>query len=239
MKFKRIEVRYDTVCGSQSTWTVTFKPTSDIENPMFYYRLDSFYSNHKNYVKSKSVAQLRGESVSSYSTCSSVEHNSDLNSPTSITTGAALSSSATAYPWGLIAKYEFIDTFKLYDSSGNQITLDSSNIALSIDKTSRFKNSNDKSQQWIDLTDQHFMVWSRIETLPWFDKLYAKVSSILKAGSQYTVSITNKYVHSSFDIKKRIIISSAQYMGRDPGLGIICLNEDVKLIHYLNFWKMK
>ena len=220
---KRIEVRYDTICGSLSTWSVTFKLTEDIEDPLFYYRIDNFYSNHKNYVKSKSVSQLRGSSISSLSTCSPIEHNIDVGNPTSIVTGATLQSSDVAYPCGLIAKYKFTDTFKLYDSSGTQINLDDSNIALSIDKSTRFKNSNNLSQQWQDFTDQHFMVWNRIETFPWFDKLYAKISSTLKAGIQYTVTISNKYIYSGFDIKKRIVISSAQYMGKDPGLGVIFL----------------
>ena len=44
-----------------------FKINDTISAPIYvYYELDNFYSNHKDYVKSKNFAQLRGENVDVY-----------------------------------------------------------------------------------------------------------------------------------------------------------------------------
>ena len=215
-------VRYDNTCSGISSCTVTFTLSQDIENAMLYYRIDGFYGNHKNYMKSRSFSQLRGNSYSD-GKCTPIVTNSDIGSPKSIVTGSTLTSSDTAYPWGLIAKYIFTDSFSIKDSSGNTVTLDETNIALNIDQNTRFKNTNNKSQQWLDFTNQHFMNWERIETFPWFDKLYAKISTKLKAGVQYTVTIQNNYNYSSFDIKKSFVISSTSGLGDNLSLPIIFL----------------
>ena len=225
-------VRYDNTCSGISSWTVTFKLSNDIENAALYYRVDGFYGNHKNYVKSKSTSQLRGNTYSD-GKCTPIEKNSDIGSPTSIVTGSLLTSSNYAYPCGLIAKYFFTDTFSIKDSSGNAVTLDETNIALNIDKDTRFKNTDNKSQQWLDFTNQHFMNWERVETFPWFDKLYAKVSTKLKAGELYTVTIQNNYVYSKFDIKKSIVVSSTNGLGDNPGLPIIFLTMGGFILGFL------
>uniref|UniRef100_A0A7S3JGW4 Uncharacterized protein n=1 Tax=Euplotes harpa TaxID=151035 RepID=A0A7S3JGW4_9SPIT len=193
---KRHEVRYDDVCQGKSVCTVDFTLSDDIVDGVLMYRLDNFYANHKNFVKSRSFSQLRGGSPASLSDCDPVEHNRDVGSPTSVTTGAALKPSAVAYPCGLVAKFRFTDSFVLADASGASVTLAEASIALAIDRRSRFGNTADKSQQWLDFEDEHFMVWMRPETFPWFDKLYAHVPSTLKAGQKYTLTISNAYDRS-------------------------------------------
>lgn len=215
-----VVVRYDDVCTGMASCTVTFTPTEDISDAMLYYRVDGFYGNHKNYVKSKSTSQLRGNTYSG-STCSPITTNSDVGSPTSIVTGATLPSSDTAYPCGLIAKYMFSDTFSVRESSGTAVALDETDIALSIDKDSRYKNTDNKAQQWLDFTNQHLMNWQRVQTFPWFDKLYAKVQTKLKAGTQYVVTVQNNYSYSKFDIKKSVVVSSAGGLGENISLPII------------------
>lgn len=58
-----------------------------MKNPKLYYRLDNFYSNHRNFVKSRSYAQLRGETLkkSEVSTdCDPIVTMEDLGSNTSM-----------------------------------------------------------------------------------------------------------------------------------------------------------
>lgn len=44
-----------------------------------------------------------------------------------------------AYPCGLIAKYMFDDSYKLYDNTSTRITIDETNIAHAVDKQYKFK----------------------------------------------------------------------------------------------------
>jgi hypothetical protein len=54
-------IRYDDQCGLKPICNVTFTPSVDLVNPKIYYRLENFYANHRNFVKSRSYKQLRGE----------------------------------------------------------------------------------------------------------------------------------------------------------------------------------
>ncbi len=45
---------------AQHNCFLDFTAHVDLKNPMVYYRLDNFYSNHRTYVKSKSNDQLKG-----------------------------------------------------------------------------------------------------------------------------------------------------------------------------------
>lgn len=184
-----------------------------------YYKLDEFYGNHKNYIDSKSFKQLRGNTISGTGDCSPVETNEDIADTLTSVTGTTLNDDDTAYPCGLGPKYVFNDTFGLTDSSGTTFTLDDSNIALYIEKESRFGNTDSLERQWLDMADQHFMVWMRVELFPVFDKMYAKVDGTLKAGEPYTVSITNNYVHDGFSIKKSVVFSTTNGLGEDLVLG--------------------
>ena len=103
-----------------------------------YYHLENFYGSHKNYVESRNFIQLRGESKST-SNCSPITKNKDI--PTNLrdfSNSTDLIGDNGAIPCGLPAKYFFQDSFTLADSSGSQITIDSKDIALGVDKDSRF-----------------------------------------------------------------------------------------------------
>ena len=41
--------------------TFTIKPSVDLVKPKLYYKLDNFFSNHRNFVKSRYYNQLRGK----------------------------------------------------------------------------------------------------------------------------------------------------------------------------------
>lgn len=69
------------------------------------------------------------------------------------------------------------------------------NIAWKSDRE-KFKNQDRedwKSVQWLDVENQHFIVWMRTAGLPTFRKLFAAIDDQdLKAGN-YTLKVHNDY----------------------------------------------
>lgn len=135
-------------------------------NPKLYYQLENFYANHRNFVKSRNFQQLRGiwlES-SSLTSCSPVQTMEQLTSSTTLKRaidGTILKSTDPAYPCGLIAKYYFSDTFAMFDSSKKSVSISEKGIAHSVDINNKFKltETNPQSRAWLDVTNEHVMVW--------------------------------------------------------------------------------
>ena len=53
------EIQYDVACKADvlgNTCTLSFTPTVDLVKPKIYYKLENFYANHRNFVKSRSYA---------------------------------------------------------------------------------------------------------------------------------------------------------------------------------------
>jgi hypothetical protein len=81
------------------------------------------------------------------------------------------------------------------------------------------------------VTNEHFMVWMRIELLPSFRKLYGKIKGPFKKGDQLSFNITNNFEVGSFEGTKSLVLSSLGPIGgrnRYPALilqitGIISL----------------
>ena len=138
-------LRYDDLCKNDfgGTCTFAFTPTITLSNPKIYYRLENFYANHRNFVKSRSYSQLRGNvfEADSLGICDPVTTNDDVGKLVSFG-GTQLLSDGAANPCGLIAKYSFDDTFQIWDSN-TQIAIDETNIAHSVDINSKFKAPED------------------------------------------------------------------------------------------------
>lgn len=171
-----------------------------------YLRLENFYGNHKSFVESRSAAQLRGD-ASATSGCSPVTENEDVRNPLTgfgAFSATTLAADDTAVPCGLGPKYWAQDTVALAKgAAATPVEIDESGIALRVDRSSRFENTDEPSKQWLDMENQHFMVWMQIELFPSFDKIYGKINEGLNKGTEYTVTITQKYpnLYSGFDIK--------------------------------------
>lgn len=142
---------------------------------------------------------------------------------THYSTNVALNPTDSAIPCGLPAKYLFRDEFRLLDSTSTQIVIDSSDIALSVDKNSRFGNTDDDSKQWANLEDQHLMVWFQVEAFYNFDKLYGEISTTLNKGTNYTIEIQNLSDLTDFDVEKYVVFSTTSFLGGDYVLGWIFL----------------
>jgi len=67
--------------------------------------------------------------------------------------------------------------------------------------------------QWLDMEDEHFIVWMRTAGLPNFRKLWGKIDSQdLEAGT-YNVEIKNRYKVSDFSGTKSFVLSTTNMLG--------------------------
>ena len=116
-----------------------------------------------------------------------------------------------AVPCGLIAKSFFKDTFELKDPNGNKIEIDSTDIAWKADRELKYKNG-DMDKQWIDMTDEHFIVWMRPSGLPNFRKLWGRIHKDLEPGD-YKLIIKNRFDVASFSGQKHFVLSNVNAFG--------------------------
>jgi len=86
----------------------------------------------------------------------------------------------------------FTDSFAFLDPNMDAIEVDEDNIAWKSDKDLRFKNLDKPERyerQWIDIEDEHFIVWMRLSGQPTFRKLYGTIDEDLDEGSGYTIRV--------------------------------------------------
>ena len=229
-KIQEYSIRYDnhTECENQSICNIKITIDKKMKQPiMVYYQINKFYQNHRRYVKSKSDKQLNGKSFSlkemkNSGDCAPAETNAEMNKKTSMT-NEELKDDDLAIPCGLIAKSFFNDKYALYKNSisnDNKITIDEKDIAWQADKDIKYKNTNDLSKQWIDMTDEHFIVWMRPAGLPNFRKLWGRIREDLDEGD-YVIHIENNYDVSDFKGEKKFVLSTVNaFGGKNNFLGL-------------------
>ncbi len=193
----------------------------DIDQPIFiYYQLDGFYQNARRYLKSKSINQLTGK-ADSIEDCEPAETNEEMGFTNSVD-GKVLKEKDIAIPCGLMAKSFFNDSFN-FSINGDYSRYDDKNIAFEKDKE-LFKKEIDQPKQWLNITDEHFLVWMRPSGLPNPRKLWGKIKGDLKKGDNITVNITYNYDVNYYEGKKKIILSNTtKFGGRNIFLGICYL----------------
>ena len=206
-------VQYDTICGKPSREDPSKNICQDnsfkielkekVEGPVFvYYQLDNFYQNHRRYVKSRSDPQLAGEyrvvkDLSSCDPITTVDHLWD-NQKTS-KSGKQLADDMPAIPCGLVAKSYFNDTFTLQKvGEANPVDIKDDKIAWESDIAYKFNNikiegkelpersdspTDWKDIQWLDMTEERFIVWMRTAGLPNFRKLWGRIPDGLAEGT--------------------------------------------------------
>ncbi|EAS06121.1 ligand-effect modulator 3 LEM3 family protein (macronuclear) [Tetrahymena thermophila SB210] len=227
IKEKQID-NYEDLCKGQTQCKIPFTLNEDFTDTVyFFYGLDNFYQNHRRYIKSKSSSQLSGSTISSSDAntfCSPIVHNSDLLPEQQFQFNnkqAALNPNEIAYPCGLIARSFFTDTFALFHADSSPINIDESGIAWPDDKGNKFKmDSAHKERYWINVEDEHFIVWMRTSGLPNFRKLWGIVRQNLPKGDYY-IMVNNIYDVSNFKGHKNIILStSGPFGGKNQFLSI-------------------
>ena len=210
-------VRYDDVCGSNASCTITFTLSEEVKKTVFvYYEINNFYQNHRRYFKSKSPEQLRDGTVKTageVGDCDPVKKNSDITFKTTSIGGTALVQDAVAFPCGAMARSFFNDSFAITYTEGgvnSAVTVSHTDIAWPDDKKNKYKNLKNTAEknalQWLDVEDERFMVWMRAAATPNFRKIWGKIDSNLLAGT-YSVAITNNWLVSVFNGKKYFILA--------------------------------
>jgi hypothetical protein len=76
-----------------------------------------------------------------------------------------------------------------------EIKINDKNITNPYDYNA-FNNVN-KSTQWFDVTNEHFIVWMQMETFPTFRKLWGKIEEDLLKGT-YLLRINNRILKIYF-----------------------------------------
>jgi hypothetical protein len=125
----------------------------------FYYEIRNFYMNHRDFVKSRSFPQLRGENIYDYSRCEGAKYNKDiLDSKFVNPWGVKLNPESYANPCGLIAKSYFNDSeYTLTSSNGKSILIDDRDIANYYDINYMFKRHPEyNTTQWTDVENRIF-----------------------------------------------------------------------------------
>lgn len=194
---------------------IDFTLFEKFESPvMVYYELDNFYQNHRTFMKSLSVSQLKGQILNISDIefdCDPIKTVEDLGNNKTYG-GKELPLSAPANPCGLFAKAFFNDTYKLQTFEKTNIFINESNISWNSDKSRFISPLNSEQIQWINVTDEHFMIWMRPAATSNFRKLWGRVNTDMLAGN-YSLTITNNYNVTGFNGKKSFIISTTTIFG--------------------------
>ncbi|RHZ64317.1 hypothetical protein CDV55_100364 [Aspergillus turcosus] len=212
---------------------LSFEVPDDLGPPVFlYYRLTNFYQNHRRYVKSLDIDQLKGKAVDNKTidggSCDPLKLDP---------TGKAY------YPCGLIANSQFNDTIHspelLSDLNPTVYFMTNKGIAWDSDKEliqkTQYKpwevvpppNWHDRYPNgYIDgipdlHEDEDFMVWMRTAALPAFSKLSRRNDNVsMKAGS-YRLDIEDRFPVTEYGGTKSILISTRTVIGgQNPFMGI-------------------
>lgn len=234
------KITNNTVDGDlQQTCSVQFNVAHDIEPPIFlYYRLTNFFQNHRKYVISYDLEQLKGEAVSPdllSDNCKPLMHRGD--------------NSKVIYPCGLIANSFFNDTFlspvllNAKNGDNNEtFVMSQEGISWSSDRKHKYKKTKYKPDQIVpppnwdktypngynetnlpDLsTMEHLQNWMRTAGLPNFYKLYGKNTTASLLSGTYEVSIGLNYPVTIFGGSKSLVITTNNtFGGRNMALGVI------------------
>jgi len=219
-KIKSVELDY-TKCGNNSFCSETINIEEKIDGPVFvYYQLNGFFQNSRRYVKSKNIKQLQGDEISDKDDCSPVIYNKDMDlGDKESLNNTSLSPNDVAIPCGLMAKSFFNDTYD-FSINGTPLFVNETGIAFAKDRD-LFKKNYNMNKQWMDLTNEHFLVWMRPSGLPNPKKLWGRIERDLESGTQLDVTINNNYNVDFYGGKKKIILSNAnRFGGKNKVLGI-------------------
>lgn len=222
---------------TETLCTLSLTLPNDLNPPvLFYYRLTNFYQNHRKYVQSLDLNQLKG----------------DVRTKDQLAACAPLQNDAAGrpyYPCGTIANSFFNDSFVeplntnpagSSSSEGETYHMARTNIAWPAD-VKRFGKTKYKPSDVVpppywqdkfpagyndtnmpDLSeDQALMVWMRTAGLPAFDKLVMQNDSSKMQVGNYEIKIYSRFPSRAYTGTKSIVISTKNVMGsKNPVLGI-------------------
>jgi len=232
-KWTRQVVNQTGVQGLTTQCSIYFDIPEPIGPPVFlYYRLTKFYQNHRRYVSSLDMDQLKGVAVDN-----ATIKNSACDP---LTTDSA--TRKAYYPCGLIANSIFNDTIESPVLLNNDTYfMTRKGIAWSSDKVliqqtkyqpwqvvpppnwrNRYPNGYTNSTPIPNLhEDEAFMVWLRTAGLPTFSKLASRNDTMAMASGTYQLNISDYFPVTEYGGTKSILISTRTVMGgKNPFMGI-------------------
>ena len=191
-----------------------------------YYQIDNFYQNHRRYVKSRDDDQLKGKikTVDQLSNCDPIRTIGDLGfKDVTNLNGDKLNNDEPANPCGLIARsYKLAaDFFHVKRPDGTDAPISTKGIAWSTDVNDLFiLPENYKKIQWLDITDERFIVWMRVAGMPNFKKPWGIIEEDLPKGN-YKLVVESNFDVSPFEGKKKFVISTTNsYGGKNTFLAV-------------------
>ena len=209
--------RYDDQCPNfNTTCEITVQIDNDVvAEPIYvYYQIKGFYQNHRRYIQSLSLSQLRDGTIKNsteLSDCSPVLYNKDNYYRTSVT-GEPLDPEQPAFPCGLVPRSYFNDTYQMVNLADNvNINITDTGIAWPDDIKYKFKNA-DLSKQWINVESERFITWVKISPFTDFRKTWGIINTNLTKGT-YKVLIQNNWNSTIFGGEKWIILSQTNAFG--------------------------
>ena len=249
-QIKEFKFRYDLFCAEKRRHNekceLSLSIPETMKQPIFiYYQINDLRQNHRFYMDNKSNKQLKGEEVSKEdleksNDCDGALYNKDFD----FLDPDKYPEDDVAFPCGLIAKSFFRDNFTLWQMSGKEINVTTEEIANKKDRDD-LSNVGLKDSQWLDVTDEHFIIWKRIAPFENPRKLWGKIEGDdISSGSSVIVTIDDKNYHS---FEKYIILSTRNvFGGKSSFLGIlyivfgaVCLISAVIFINVYNYFHKK
>lgn len=246
---KEFKFRYDLYCAEKRRLNekcdFPLSIPETMKKPiMIYYQINDLRQNHRFYMENKSDKQLKGEEVSKEdleksNDCEGALYNKDFS-----LNAQRYPENEVAFPCGLIAKSFFRDNFTLWQMSGKEINVTTEEITYKKDRDD-LSNVGMKDNQWLDVTDEHFIIWKRIAPFESPRKLWGKIEGDdINSGSTVTVTIDDN-TYSNFE--KYIILSTRNvFGGKSSFLGIlyivfgaVCLISAVIFINVYNYFHKK
>ena len=246
---KEFKFRYDLYCAEKKRLNekcdFPLSIPETMKKPiMIYYQINDLRQNHRFYMENKSDKQLKGEEVSKEdleksNDCEGALYNKDFS-----LNAQRYPEDEVAFPCGLIAKSFFRDNFTLWQMSGKEINVTTKEITYKKDRDD-LSNVGMKDNQWLDITDEHFIIWKRIAPFESPRKLWGKIEGDdINSGSTVTVTIDDN-TYSNFE--KYIILSTRNvFGGKSSFLGIlyivfgaVCLISAVIFINVYNYFHKK
>jgi hypothetical protein len=78
---------------------------------------------------------------------------------------------------------------------------------------------------WLDLRDEHVMVWFQMESFPAFTKLWGHTNMTFEAGKNYTLTVENNWINvTQFEGRKYLYLSEVnRFGGKDDTFGVVLL----------------
>ena len=246
---KEFKFRYDLYCAEKKRLNekcdFPLSIPETMKKPiMIYYQINDLRQNHRFYMENKSDKQLKGEEVSKEdleksNDCEGALYNKDFS-----LNAQRYPEDEVAFPCGLIAKSFFRDNFTLWQMSGKEINVTTEEITYKKDRDD-LSNVGMKDNQWLDVTDEHFIIWKRIAPFESPRKLWGKIEGDdINSGSTVTVTIDD---NSYFNFEKYIILSTRNvFGGKSSFLGIlyivfgaVCLISAAIFINVYNYFHKK